>query len=1302
LLVVMLVLVGVVLPSAGSGTASAAERGIPAAAEGAGPSALDQAQAGRLVAVQQLAPSSVTAVVECTDTGCPTAPTDLDYCVERADFCVYYTTDSISETQAEWAADIVEMYWNRFVSLDFDEPKHSGKLEVHLLDIPGDCNGGTSWSSNAISTYAGCFVNDELAQKVLGHELTHRVQYNHDDGGTAPVQTKFLKEGTARATEDNWFTEIDHWAAALSYSSFNTEVNNYLVAAINDITSYAMRYRSCLWWKYAMEQYGSDPDEPELGIDFVLDVYEQNRLGYSSIGAVNRALVGAGVTFDDVFKQFAVANWTKDLTGVPNDSYNYHDEDEAGNPGSYGPLAPNSGGTINVATAAEWDNQWTDRYGIRYFEADIGSPCSVISVSFGHDSGPAFYHIVTQNGTAFNTHMQRSGGDWKQAFLNDGVTKVVAIAGSLGSASQVDVALGCANPVLEIKMPNSGAVARTQPGDKFLVQVLVSDGAGGPVVAGLGNSDFTVTVGGESASVIGGGFIQEQYWLLVEAPDLPDDTYDLDVTLETTSASDTSENSVVYTEDRTDQVLIIDRSGSMGVDDRLVAAKDAASFYVDVTRNHDGLAVVPYRGIVDPEPWHMQEIFGASERTSAKDYINYDLSAGGMTSIGAGLLEAVKELKDSTTDNPLCSFVLLSDGMENSEPMWADAEVHDAVLGTGCPVTTIAFGPESDETLMQQIATETGGLYFYNDVFVSSPTAGVRATPTMADADLALANTYEYAEGLGEGRQRLLAEKGVLTRAVPEAKHEVYVDETLSEAVFSLDWYAGSSPGPGNDNMELELVDPSGDSFNAIIPGYSFEDLLSKHVGFRLQGEDLEPGDWTLYVRLVDLESESLPYQVTVSGQTWITLHLLLPDRMGLKYTTGNSVPIYAILTADGPVSDALVEAFVTAPDGTETRVMLADDGQHDDGMPGDGLYAGLYTLVTQANLVEPLGEEPLGDLSDNGVYPQGEEAEIEVKDEGGYRVLVRATHEKFTREAMGGFAVLEGWDGDGDRIPDVWERENDVDLWGDDPDGDGLVNGDEYLNGTDPHDPDTDDGGEKDGSEVTHGRDPLDPADDEIRAPSFFQVRPVLHRPVGGLEREPAVLLHYDWRVEYDQMWWYRATSPDGPWGEPSGRLDSSGYFTDTNVAAGTEYWYLFEATMEVMRAEPAVSTVLASQAVTPAEDPYPPEALVLINGGAPSTKNPFVTLSFVPYEMEGDNPEEVFGDITWMKISNDPYFDDDDWLPFEEPVPWRLDGYPEEIASVYVLFRDDAGNESIAPEVGVILYLPETIYLPVVLRAN
>jgi hypothetical protein len=240
----------------------------------------------------------------------------------------------------------------------------------------------------------------------------------------------------------------------------------------------------------------------------------------------------------------------------------------------------------------------------------------------------------------------------------------------------------------------------------------------------------------------------------------------------------------------------------------------------------------------------------------------------------------------------------------------------------------------------------------------------------------------------------------------------------------------------------------------------------------------------------------------------------------------------------------------------------------------------------------------------------------------------------------------------------------------------------------------------------VAHQRDPLDPTDDGIEAPSFFQVRPVLARsPVAGILL-PAVQLQYDWLPDYDQMWFYRATSPDGPWGDPLPGLDNSGVYSDTAVQAGQPYWYRIEGVSGLARQVPPISSaVLTSEEVTPAEDPYPPEAHVLINGGAASTAELDVMLTFVPYEAEGEDPLEVFEDIAWIKISNDPSFTGASWQPVADiatvTVPWHLDAARGEIAKVYALFRDAALNESIGPEVGRILY-PHLIYLPLVWRTS
>jgi hypothetical protein len=69
-------------------------------------------------------------------------------------------------------------------------------------------------------------------------------------------------------------------------------------------------------------------------------------------------------------------------------------------------------------------------------------------------------------------------------------------------------------------------------------------------------------------------------------------------------------------------------------------------------------------------------------------------------------------------------------------------------------------------------------------------------------------------------------------------------------------------------------------------------------------------------------------------------------------------------------------------------------------------------------------------------------------------------------------------------------------------------------------------------------------------------------------------------------------------------------------------------------------------------------------------------------------------------MKISNDQSFDGASWQDFELSVPWHLEAELGEVDTVYVLFRDEAENESVGPETGMILYT-HPIFLPVVLNA-
>ena len=470
---------------------------------------------------------------------------------------------------------------------------------------------------------------------------------------------------------------------------------------------------------------------------------------------------------------------------------------------------------------------------------------------------------------------------------------------------------------------------------------------------------------------------------------------------------------------------------------------------------------------------------------------------------------------------------------------------------------------------------------------------------------------------------------------------------------------------------------------NDIFP-YTFPDYPEQqdttYVGWRIPNP--QPGEWKLVVKYVSGRVSVIPYQVLVSGQSSLTLHLLLPDRLGTRYVTGNSFPIYAILSGDKPIPGAMISATVTAPDclrlgPRDTMVSLFDDGEHGDGNAGDGVYANLYTAVNCADVVQPPEEE--------GGKPSP------AQEEGGYRVRLQALDPRFRREAQGAFAILEGGDENDNNLPDEWEKEHDVSNPNGDPDLDYLSTGDEYLAGTDPNNSDTDGGGENDGSEVEWGQDPLDPSDDEIEAPEFFHAAP----------QNGSVLLTYDVKDEYTKMELWRALGPGVDWNLRESELPLEGSFEDP-ATNGETYYYRLIAADGGAAAAGHRSAVLDSEETTPSIDPVPPQALVIINEGAASTWNRNVTLSFVPYEYEPEDPDG-FSDIRWMKISNDPSsLPGVEWQDFTKDVPWELAGQPGELAHVYVRFRDQNLNESVGTEVGTILYNANLIYLPVVLRGQ
>src|SRR3954447_14637566 len=86
---------------------------------------------------------------------------------------------------------------------------------------------------------------------------------------------------------------------------------------------------------------------------------------------------------------------------------------------------------------------------------------------------------------------------------------------------------------------------------------------------------------------------------------------------------------------------------------------------------------------------------------------------------------------------------------------------------------------------------------------------------------------------------------------------------------------------------------------------------------------------------------------------------------------------------------------------------------------------------------------------------------------------------------SLGAIATASAKDGNHDRIPDRWERANDLSLKGNqakrDQDRDSLGNRGEYQAGTDPHEADSDGDGTADGDEGAGTISAWDPATGEL-----------------------------------------------------------------------------------------------------------------------------------------------------------------------------------------------------------------------------
>lgn len=672
----------------------------------------------------------------------PPSNLELDQGPDGENHVVYRETDSSNEdyvaaSHAEWIYDALLPTQELYLDLDILEPYWTDDDNrynwIELMEsgyasaIPDRIRYNTKRSNNE--------PYEIEHRRLVVHEMFHHVQYAYL--GSNEGWGSWMSEAIPKMMEDKLYDDIDEDTSLRFYS----EVDSYLGNPNRRLMD--LSYTAAIYWNYLTERFGVSPNafqqtdiDVHRGVDFIKRLYEDAADADGTdakevIDDLVRSIDGDS-SFDESWQDFTIANYLKDYTisipGVPIHPrwYDYYDDDDPTQ--AYRKVSTTDIGTLN-STGSSYIRDVTE-WGARYAEGKVPTNAQIYGVQIDspEDITMAVMRIDTSSSKAVGLY-KTLGKEAKQAYYNNPDEPVdviaVALAGLDDKADDVEAVFAAGNAKLTINRPNFDDpeyVGEETDPERFIIRLIVQGPSilGSPTVQGLNYEDFEVFVGSEQANVIYGLDVLGEYWLTVRAPvQASAGRYDLTVRLGSIGSSQTL--AIDYTVVRRSQMLVADESGSMASSAKLEAAKNAGLLLTSVIPDDDQIGVVGF-----------SDVSNLLLPLSTSNFLTrifaglavWSLDADGSTSIGAGLETAADELKSSGVDGNLHYITLLSDGKENTAPLWSS--VKSQLVGEATKVNTIGFGEDADTDMLAEIAWQTDGDFYYVDT--GSPTASAKRT----------------------------------------------------------------------------------------------------------------------------------------------------------------------------------------------------------------------------------------------------------------------------------------------------------------------------------------------------------------------------------------------------------------------------------------------------------------------------------------------------------------------------------------------------------------------------------------------
>ena len=935
-------------------------------------------------------------------------------------------------------------------------------------------------------------------------------------------------------------------------------------------------------------------------------------------------------------------------------------------------------------------------WGARYYQVKPNGSVPIIPIKITQDSfTPLFYDVLGIKGNDILFEQRYEQRDLDLSLINNAYDRVVVVVAGLENIGNYRVSINGTQPKLNILSPttaNKARVGSPSVPEKFLAQVEVVDGAGLPL-SGVSLNNFSFQIGTRvvpTSSIVASATIQGQQWFVIQAvTQTVTGAYDLRANYSTIlSATQTQAVNYVPRTDA-DNVLVIDRSGSMADFGKLNSAQQASRLFVDSWRTGDKIGVESFSDTpsVDMQLTNWTTAPAGGSRQTAFDKINA-LSAVGGTAIGDALLKGWDELKTRGNNAHDWALILLSDGLETAGTKTFDDAITAFTNGddpTKKPVVhTVAVGPDADRARMQNAANATNGTYQY----VSAPASPTALAPETLSQDVVLMplnldQKYRYIAADVVGHQQFFSLFGPMDLNARLEEVPIPVEANAEEMVISLSWLPSLETS--------QLFDADGN----LVP--VTQEYSGRHRIWRVSTP--KAGLWKLRIMTAGNQNPGVggkylpPYFVQGAIKTAVTLNAYI-DTPPAQRVPGQPIHIVGLLTDNKPIKGATVTAHVTGPvpqDGNPIQydITLHDDGLHGDGVANDGAYGNWFYFTSLP-----------------GSYP------VLVKAAGNSVVAGGA----FTREAVLAFHLNgKGGDSNQNGLPDDWERHFTC-LTGKnadpkaDPDKDGSPTYIELRRGTDPCNPDTDGDGKPDGSD----KNPLEPDTGKV-TPPWTVVWPGASKTWVRYVLEPLykrVSIYRTVVVSPTQLlrsstFALRAEAPEADAELIGTQEPPTGVFTDTTAVNGQTYCYSVIAT----DTSDEDSLLSPQSCATPNLDFVPPHGGLLINNGAATTASPAVTLTMIasdaidPHEAGelGESYMQPAADsasgLADMMISERSDMQGGAWENYAPTKAWTL-SQKSGLAAVYAKYRDHAGNESVVYAATIHTPSGYKVYLPMTMK--